>query len=68
MGRCVEPEAGKSAERFLFLVDRKRDGRSAAPVLNPPDHVEIAPGTLLYYLADARIDSARVPWASLAAR
>ncbi|MBT2750112.1 MULTISPECIES: potassium channel family protein [unclassified Lysobacter] len=45
-----------------------RDGRNAAPVLNPPDHVEIAPGTLLYYLADARIDSARVPWASLAAR
>ena len=44
-----------------------RDGRSAEPVLNPPDHVEIAPGTLLYYLADARIDSARVPWAALAA-
>jgi len=44
-----------------------RDGRNAAPVLNPPDHVEIAPGTLLYYLADARIDGARLPWASLAA-
>ena len=43
------------------------DGRSAEPVLNPPDHVEIAPGTLLYYLADARIDSARMPWAALAA-
>ncbi|MEI2432447.1 MULTISPECIES: potassium channel family protein [Lysobacter] len=44
-----------------------RDGRTSAPVLNPPDHVEIAPGTLLYYLADARIDGARLPWASLAA-
>lgn len=44
-----------------------RDGRTAAPVLNPPDHDQIAAGTLLYYLADARIDSARVPWASLAA-
>ncbi|MGD6142859.1 hypothetical protein QUV16_22930, partial [Xanthomonas citri pv. citri] len=44
-----------------------RDGRNAAPILNPPDHVEIAPGTLLYYLADARIDGARLPWATLAA-
>ncbi|SDZ08948.1 voltage-gated potassium channel [Lysobacter sp. yr284] len=44
-----------------------RDGRTCAPVLNPPDHAQIAPGTLLYYLADARIDGARLPWASLAA-
>lgn len=44
-----------------------RDGRSAAPILNPADHVEIAPGSVLYYLADARIDSRCVPWASLAA-
>lgn len=45
-----------------------RDGRNAAPVLNPPDHARIAAGSLLYYLADARIDGARVPWASLAAQ
>jgi voltage-gated potassium channel len=64
-------QAGKLAAAFRAqqaLWIGYRDGRSAAPVLNPPDHVEIAPGTLLYYLADARIDSARVPWASLAAQ
>lgn len=64
-------QAGRVAAAFRAqsaLWIGYRDGRSAAPVLNPPDHVEIAPGTLLYYLADARIDSARVPWASLAAQ
>ncbi|MGO1070332.1 potassium channel family protein [Lysobacter sp. CA199] len=68
---AVAVQAGKLAGAFRAqqaLWIGYRDGRSAAPVLNPPDHVEIAPGTLLYYLADARIDSARVPWASLAAR
>jgi len=62
--------AGKLAAAFrneAALWIGYRDGRTAAPVLNPPDHVEIAPGTLLYYLADARIDGARLPWASLAA-
>jgi len=62
-------QAGKLAGAFRAqsaLWVGYRDGRSAAPVLNPPDHVEIAPGTLLYYLADARIDGRRVPWAALA--
>ncbi len=44
-----------------------REGQGGAPVLNPPDQARIAPGTLLYYLADARLDSARMPWAELAA-
>lgn len=62
--------AGKLAAAFRAesaLWIGYRDGRTAAPVLNPPDHAQIAPGTLLYYLADARIDGARLPWASLAA-
>ncbi|CAA9320774.1 MAG: hypothetical protein AVDCRST_MAG71-1296 [uncultured Lysobacter sp.] len=37
------------------------------PVLNPRDDARIAPGTVLYYLAEHRIDTAHLAWPTLAA-
>jgi voltage-gated potassium channel len=44
-----------------------REPGADEPVLNPREDTLVRPGSLLYYLADARIDAARLAWPTLAA-
>lgn len=42
-----------------------REPGASEPVLNPRDDSRVRPGSLLYYLADARIDATRLAWPTL---
>ena len=64
---CPLLHAGKLAAAFRqqsALWIGYRD--AGAPVLNPDDAAQVPAGALLYYLADQRIDGARLAWPSLA--